>query len=72
VVALAYSYLRQGAVLMGLNSDVPAEAISIVKGLIILLVASGGLFAWLRPRAAADPLVPMISGDGRLEDPGSV
>lgn len=72
VVALAYSYLRQGAVLMGLNSDVPAEAISIVKGLIILLVASGGLFAWLRPRATADPLAPVIPGDGRLEDPGSV
>ena len=39
-VALAYGYLRQGAQLMGLRSDVPMEMISVVQALIILLVAS--------------------------------
>ncbi len=39
-VALAYGYLRQGAQLMGIRSDVPMEMISVVQALIILLVAS--------------------------------
>jgi general nucleoside transport system permease protein len=39
-VALAYGYLRQGAQLMNLRTDVPAEVIGVVTALIILLVAS--------------------------------
>lgn len=39
-VALAYGYLRQGAQLMGIRTDVPMEMISVVQALIILLVAS--------------------------------
>ncbi|MBN9024050.1 MAG: ABC transporter permease [Rhizobiales bacterium] len=40
VVALAYGYLRQGAQLMGIRTDVPMEMISVVQAIIILLVAS--------------------------------
>ncbi|KKC39730.1 ABC transporter permease [Devosia epidermidihirudinis] len=40
VVALAYGYLRQGAQLMGIRTDVPTEMISVVQAIIILLVAS--------------------------------
>lgn len=39
-VALAYGYLRQGAQLMGIRTDVPMEMIAVVQALIILLVAS--------------------------------
>jgi len=39
-VALAYGYLRQGAQLMGMRSDVPMEMIAVVQALVILLVAS--------------------------------
>jgi simple sugar transport system permease protein len=39
-VALAYGYLRQGAQLMNIRTDVPAEVIGIVTALIILLVSS--------------------------------
>jgi len=66
IVALLYGYLRQGAVLMGLRSDVPAEVIAFVQGLVILLVASVGLFTWLRRRPLApptrEPAVPGASG----------
>lgn len=40
VVALAYGYLRQGAQLMGLRTDVPTEILAVVQALVILLVAS--------------------------------
>jgi simple sugar transport system permease protein len=40
IVALAYGYLRQGAQLMNIRTDVPAEVIGIVTALIILLVSS--------------------------------
>lgn len=40
VVALAYGYLRQGAVLMGIRTDVPAEIIGLVQAAVVLLVAS--------------------------------
>jgi simple sugar transport system permease protein len=44
-----YAYLRQGAQLMNIRTDVPAEVISVVAALIILLVASQfGLPAWLK------------------------
>lgn len=38
--ALAYGYLRQGAQLMGIRTDVPTEVITVVQAVIILLVAS--------------------------------
>jgi ABC-type uncharacterized transport system permease subunit len=40
VVALFYGYLRQGAQLMNIRSDVPAEVIGVVTAIIILLVSS--------------------------------
>jgi ABC-type uncharacterized transport system permease subunit len=40
IVALAYGYLRQGAQIMNIRTDVPAEVIGIVTALIILLVSS--------------------------------
>ena len=40
IVALFYSYLRQGAQLMNIRSDVPAEVIGVVTAIIILLVSS--------------------------------
>ena len=40
VVALFYGYLRQGAQLMNLRTDVPAEVIGVVTAIIILLVSS--------------------------------
>jgi simple sugar transport system permease protein len=39
-VALFYGYLRQGAQLMNLRTDVPAEVIGVVTAIIILLVSS--------------------------------
>lgn len=40
IVALAYGYLRQGAQLMNIRTDVPSEVIGIVTAIIILLVSS--------------------------------
>lgn len=40
VVALFYAYLRQGAQLMNIRTDVPAEVIGVVTAIIILLVSS--------------------------------
>ena len=49
VVAMFYAYLRQGAQLMNIRTDVPAEVISVVAAIIILLVASQfGLPRWLK------------------------
>ena len=39
-VALFYGYLRQGAQLMNIRTDVPAEVIGVVTAIIILLVSS--------------------------------
>jgi simple sugar transport system permease protein len=36
IVALVYAYLRQGAILMGYRTDVPAEVIGIVEGAVML------------------------------------
>jgi simple sugar transport system permease protein len=47
VVALFYGYLRQGAQLMNIRTDVPSEVIGVVTAIIILLVASS--FS-IRPR----------------------
>lgn len=77
VAALFYGYLRQGAVLMGLRSDVPSEMIGIIQGVVILLVASAGLYGWLRasqanrpPDADTDPGVPQppIIGGGPITE----
>jgi ABC-type uncharacterized transport system permease subunit len=66
VVALFYGYLRQGAQLMNIRTDVPSEVIGVVTALIILLVSSSfsikprAILAWLtgvsssRPAAAAE------------------
>ena len=40
IVAIFYGYLRQGAQLMNIRTDVPAEVIGVVTGIIILLVSS--------------------------------
>lgn len=62
VVALLYGYMRQGAQLMGIRTDVPTEMISVVQAIIILLVASsftlpGRAFLgrWIRRGAARTP-----------------
>jgi simple sugar transport system permease protein len=44
VVALFYGYLRQGAQLMNIRTDVPAEVIGAVAAIIILLVSSSFSF----------------------------
>jgi simple sugar transport system permease protein len=63
VVALFYGYLRQGAQLMNIRTDVPSEVIGVVTAIIILLVASSfsikphAILAWITrgdaPRRAA-------------------
>lgn len=40
IVAIFYAYLRQGAALMNVRTDVPAEVIGVVTAIIILLVSS--------------------------------
>jgi simple sugar transport system permease protein len=76
IAALFYGYLRQGAVLMGLRSDVPTEMIGIIQGVVILLVASAGLYGWLRAGKAAPadtdpdaPQPPIIGGGPLTEQP---
>jgi simple sugar transport system permease protein len=75
IAALFYGYLRQGAVLMGLRSDVPTEMIGIIQGVVILLVASSGLYGWLRvsragapPESDPDAPQPPIIGGGPLTE----
>ena len=63
VVALLYAYLRQGAQLMGIRTDVPTEMISVVQAIIILLVASRltlprGLFGKRRIRTTPEGAGP--------------
>lgn len=63
IVAIFYAYLRQGAQLMNIRTDVPAEVIGVVTAIIILLVSSSfsmpgkqwllGLF-----RRPVSPVVP--------------
>lgn len=74
IAALFYGYLRQGAVLMGLRSDVPTEMIGIIQGTVILLVASAGLYGWLRasrsqvPSDDPDAPQPPVIGGGPLTE----
>lgn len=70
VVALFYGYLRQGAQLMGLRTDVPSEMIGVVQAIIILLVASTfslprkkTLARLFRPAAAAP--IDATAGDAK-------
>ncbi len=58
IVALFYGYLRQGAQLMNIRTDVPAEVIGVVTAIIILLVSSSfslNFVTRLFRRRAADP-----------------
>ncbi|WP_205747903.1 ABC transporter permease [Devosia sp. FKR38] len=65
VVAIFYGYLRQGAQLMNIRTDVPAEVIGVVTAIIILLVSSSFSIpgkAWLlglfrRPAPQTDAAV---------------
>jgi ABC-type uncharacterized transport system permease subunit len=65
VVALAYGYLRQGAQLMNIRTDVPSEVIGVVTAIIILLVSSS--FS-IRPRA----MLAWLAGTGRLRSANAV
>jgi simple sugar transport system permease protein len=47
IVALFYGYLRQGAQLMNIRTDVPAEVIGVVTAIIILLVSSSFSLAFI-------------------------
>ena len=68
VVALFYAYLRQGAQLMNIRTDVPAEVISVVAAIIILLVASSfslpgkAFFARLLRGTAPAPAISPAGG----------
>jgi len=60
-VALAYGYLRQGAQLMNIRTDVPAEVIGVVTAIIILLVSSTFSLpgkAWLLKLLRGNTTVP--------------
>ena len=65
-VALFYGYLRQGAQLMNIRSDVPAEVIGVVTAIIILLVSSSfslGFIKRLFRRGRAAPAAnPAMQG----------
>jgi len=69
IVALFYGYLRQGAQLMGLRTDVPSEMIGVVQAITILLVASSftlpgkKLFGRLLRREAIP--APVSQGEAR-------
>ena len=55
IVALFYGYLRQGAQLMNIRTDVPAEVIGIVTAIIILLVSSSFSMNFLKRLFRRDP-----------------
>ncbi|MGV3491554.1 MAG: ABC transporter permease [Devosia sp.] len=65
VVALFYGYLRQGAQLMNIRTDVPAEVIGVVTAIIILLVSSSFslnfIKRWFKRSSAAAP-APATAG----------
>jgi len=65
IVALFYAYLRQGAQLMNIRADVPAEVIGIVTAIIILLVSSSyslNFFKGLFKRSPTPAAEPAIAG----------
>jgi len=66
-VALAYGYLRQGAQLMNIRTDVPAEVIGVVTAIIILLVSSTFSLpgkAWLLKLLRGNTRVPSAAPAG--------
>lgn len=65
VVALFYAYLRQGAQLMNIRTDVPAEVIGIVTAIIILLVSSSyslNFITRLFKRSPSSAVAPAAAG----------
>jgi simple sugar transport system permease protein len=62
VVALFYGYLRQGAQLMNIRTDVPAEVIGVVTAIIILLVSSSYSVNFIKRlfRQGASPAVSVV------------
>jgi simple sugar transport system permease protein len=65
VVALFYGYLRQGAQLMNIRTDVPAEVIGVVTAIIILLVSSSfslNFVTRLFRRSPAPTAAPAVAG----------
>ncbi|WP_055047309.1 ABC transporter permease [Devosia sp. A16] len=65
IVAIFYAYLRQGAQLMNIRTDVPAEVIGIVTAIIILLVSSSyslNFITRLFRRAPAASAAPAAAG----------
>lgn len=65
IVALFYGYLRQGAQLMNIRTDVPAEVIGVVTAIIILLVSSSfslNFITRLFKRSPAPSVAPATAG----------
>lgn len=65
IVAIFYGYLRQGAQLMNIRTDVPAEVIGIVTAIIILLVSSSfsvNFITRLFRRSPAPSAAPAAAG----------
>ncbi len=66
VVAIFYAYLRQGASLMNVRTDVPAEVIGVVTAIIILLVSStfslNFLTRWFKRSPAPVASAPTTEG----------
>lgn len=65
IVALFYGYLRQGAQLMNIRTDVPAEVIGVVTAIIILLVSSSYSLNFITryfKRSPADATTPAAAG----------
>jgi ABC-type uncharacterized transport system permease subunit len=65
IVAIFYAYLRQGAQLMNIRTDVPAEVIGIVTAIIILLVSSSyslNFITRLFRRAPSTAAAPATAG----------
>ncbi|MBL8592331.1 MAG: ABC transporter permease [Devosia sp.] len=65
IVAIFYAYLRQGAQLMNIRTDVPAEVIGIVTAIIILLVSSSyslNFITRLFKRSPSSAVAPAAAG----------
>lgn len=65
IVALFYGYLRQGAQLMNIRTDVPAEVIGVVTAIIILLVSSSfslNFITRLFKRSPSPSVAPAAAG----------
>ena len=65
IVALFYGYLRQGAQLMNIRTDVPAEVIGVVTAIIILLVSTSfslNIITRLFKRSPAPAAAPATVG----------